>query len=193
MHREPMAASDPENKLLWRANRKHLSIEMIRDSSLSVSGQLDRKTRGRPGQMWGDQYTHRRAVYGYVNRFNLDPTLRAFDFPTPMQTQPSRGESIVAAQALFTMNSPFVADQAAAVVQAKAFADCQSDRERIELVFQQVLQRMPAENEIAKVLRFVEFQKRFDSPTAKPSRFIDSPWPLVAQSLMMSNEFQYID
>ncbi len=93
---------DPENQWLWRANRKHLSIEAIRDSILLVSGQLDRRVGGHAEQLWGEDYTRRRAIYGFINRFNLDPTLRAFDFPAPVQTQPARGESIVAPQALFT-------------------------------------------------------------------------------------------
>ena len=108
--RDAMASVDPQNQLLWRANRKHLSIEAIRDSLLAVSGQLDRTPRGRAGRLWGNEYTRRRSIYGYINRFNLDPTLRAFDFPTPMQSQPARGESIVAQQALFTLNAPFVVD-----------------------------------------------------------------------------------
>ncbi len=192
-HRERSAAIDPENKLLWRANRKHLSIEMIRDSLLAVAGRLDRTQRGRPAMMWGDDYTKRRAIYGYINRFNLDPTLRAFDFPTPMQSQPKRVESIVALQALFTMNSPFVADQAKAIVDQVAFRDCRSDQQRIEFLFRTVLQRNPVENEIARVQKFVSFQTRFQTQPGKPTRFVDSPWPLLAQSLMMSNEFQYID
>ena len=30
---------DPDNKLLWRANRRRLEVEAIRDSILQVSGQ----------------------------------------------------------------------------------------------------------------------------------------------------------
>ena len=89
-------------------------------------------------------------MYGYINRFNLDPTLRAFDFPTSMQTHPRRGESIVASQSLFTMNSPFVIDQAAAIVAADPFTACQNDRERIEMLFRAILQREPVDNEIAQ-------------------------------------------
>lgn len=187
--REAMASVDPENRLLWRANRQHLTIEAIRDSMLSVSGQLDRRHRGHPGVLWENDYTRRRAVYGYVNRFNLDPTLRAFDFPSPMQTQPGRGESIVAPQSLFTLNSPFVIDQAEAFTRCREFGACESDTERIELLFHAIFQRSPAASETERVLKFVEFQKRF-----KPSkRWIESPWPLVTQSLLMSNEFQYVD
>ncbi len=82
-HRAPASEIDPQNKLLWRANRKRLSIEAIRDSMLAVSGGLDRRVGGRAEMLWGDDYTSRRALYGFINRFNLDPTLRAFDFPAP--------------------------------------------------------------------------------------------------------------
>lgn len=191
-HRDDMAAADPENRLLWRANRKHLPIESIRDGMLAVSGKLDRTPRGRPGQLWGENYSSRRSIYGYINRFNLDPTLRVFDFPTPMQTQPTRAESIVAPQALFTMNSPFVIDQAIAVTASARFLDCASDAERASALFELVLQREPQPPEVARVLRFVETQNRFFAEPAKKSA-IESPWPLAAQALMMSNEFQYID
>ena len=78
---------------------------------LSVSGQLDHSVGGRPGLLWEEDYTRRRAIYGFINRFNLDPTIRAYDFPSRMQTQAERASSVVAPQALFTMNSPFVIDQ----------------------------------------------------------------------------------
>ena len=35
------AAVDPENRLLWRMNRKRLDAESLRDAMLSVNGQLD--------------------------------------------------------------------------------------------------------------------------------------------------------
>jgi hypothetical protein len=41
LHRDSMVAIDPLNRQLWRATRKHLSIEALRDSLLSVAGTLD--------------------------------------------------------------------------------------------------------------------------------------------------------
>ena len=190
-HREDAAAVDSQNHLLWRANRKHLSIEAIRDSLLSVSKQLDPTARGRAGELWNAGYTHRRAIYGYINRFNLDPTLRAFDFPTPVQSQPKRGESIVAPQTLFTMNSPFVIDQTVAITETSEFRECSTDDDRVAALFKLIFQRQPATQEVERVLKFVELQSRFTTPKDKSRRA--STWPLVAQSLMMSNEFQYID
>ena len=192
-HRGHASAEDSENRLLWRANRRHLSIEMLRDSVLSVSGQLDRTPRGRSAPFWGEDYTRRRAIYGFINRFNLDPTLRAFDFPTPMQTQPSRGESIVAQQALFTMNSPFVVDQCKAIVGSTSFRQLNSDSEKTSHLFRAILQRDPVDVETERIGRFLQLQTRYKSMSNQPPRFITSPWPQVAQSLMMSNEFQYFD
>ena len=191
--RDEAAKVDIENRYLWRANRKHHTIEMLRDSVLSVSDQLNRTPRGRSGLLWGDDYTRRRAVYGFINRFNLDPTLRAFDFPTPMQTQSMRGESIVAQQALFTLNSDFVADQSRAITERDSFLAIKDDKERIGYLFRKVYQREPADAEVTRVAKFIEYQSRFKVPEGRPSRFINSPWSLIAQSLMMSNEFQYID
>lgn len=188
-HREGAAEIDPSNRWYWRANRKRLSIEELRDSVLAVSGQLDRSVGGRAAPLWGEDYSRRRTIYGFVNRFNLDPTLRAFDFPTPMQSQPRRDESIVASQALFTLNSPFVVEQSIATTQLESFLRCESDAQRIEFLFRRLLQRKPALNEMDRVERLVAFQTRL-----KPSkRFQNSPWPMIAQAIVMSNEFQYYD
>lgn len=192
-HREDAAGVDQENKLLWRANRKHLTIEAIRDAMLAVAGRLDRRYHGRAEPLWGDDYTRRRAIYGYINRFNLDPTLRAFDFPAPLQTQPARGESIVAPQALFTLNSPFVTDQAKALTESQPFANCESDQQRVEHLFRSILGREPNVAEANRAEKFIEFQHRFTQKVGHSERFIESPWPLMAQALMMSNEFQYVD
>ena len=140
--------------------------------------------------MWTGDYTRRRTIYGYVNRFNLDPTLRVFDFPTPMQTQPKRDESIVAPQSLFTMNSRIVVDQAAAMTESKQFAASQSDVERIEQLFMAIYQRPPHSVEVTRITRFVEQQAKFFESPKSP---VKSAWALVAQSLLMSNEFQYLD
>ena len=180
--RHDMAELDMENQLYWRANRERLSIEELRDSLLAVSGQLEQRTGGRSAPLWGGEYTKRRSLYGYINRFNLDPTLRNFDFPSPMQTQGDRTESVVAPQALFMMNSPFVTDQAQAVVNATVL-EKMTRSDRIDALFEKVLQRHATEAELTRVSRFADIEK---------GRKVN-PWPLVAQSLFMSNEFLYVD
>jgi hypothetical protein len=191
--RADMSAKDLENRLLWRANRKRLSIEAIRDSFLVVAQQLDSRQHGRSSKLWGKQYSRRRTVYGYINRFNLDPTLRAFDFPTPMQTQPTRDESIVAPQALFTLNSPFVVDQAKAIVSSEAFKKCDSDEARIDRVYAAVYQRAVTAEERSGIESFLAVQVDGKSEASTSTATSPATWQLFTQALLMSNEFQYVD
>lgn len=187
-NRNDMAATDGLNDFLWRANRKRMSIEAIRDSMLAVTGELDRRIGGRAERLWGPNYTRRRTIYGYINRFNLDPTLRAFDFPTPMQTHGARDESIVAPQALFTMNSVFAIDRATALIESGEFQACETDQQRIEYLFSAVYQRKSEPAEVERVVRFLQQQQKF--VTGKRTV---PPFAVLAQSLLMSNEFQYVD
>lgn len=174
---------DPENELYWRANLRRLRFEEMRDSLLAVSGNLDLTMHGRPEELWGENYTHRRSIYGYINRFNQDPTLRNFDFPTPMQTQGQRTDNIVPPQALFLMNSPFIVDQARTVVDKLGFTEKTPEQERVTRIFEKALQRKPSVAELKRISRFAEIET---------GRNVD-PWPLLAQSLLMSNEFLYVE
>ncbi|MCB1230831.1 MAG: PSD1 domain-containing protein [Verrucomicrobiae bacterium] len=181
--RPDLAESDPDNRLLARANAKRLQIEELRDSLLAVSGNLDPRMRGRSGELWGPDHSNRRTIYGYINRFNLDPTLRAFDFPTPVQSQEKRTESVVAPQALFTMNSPFVIEQSKALIDRLNFTEGVTREARINAVFQAVFHRDAAAPEHERIGKFIDLEK---------GRKVN-PWPLLAQSLFMSNEFLYVD
>ena len=40
-HNDEAFRADPENRLLWRMNRRRLDVEALRDSLLAISGQLD--------------------------------------------------------------------------------------------------------------------------------------------------------
>jgi len=181
--RDDLSEIDPENKLFHRANLKRLEIEEIRDSMLAVSGKIETRMYGRTGELWGENYTPRRSIYGYINRFNLDPTLRAFDFPSPNASQERRTESIVAPQALFTMNSSFVTDQAKVLVERLDFQKGTTREERIDAVFKAVLNRPADEQEHTRFSRFADIEK---------GRNV-SPWGPIAQALFMSNEFLYVD
>ena len=146
-----------------------------------LSGNLDISGAGK---LWDEEdYTERRSIYGYINRFNLDPTLRAFDFPSPERSQAMRSESIVAPQSLFVMNSPFVVDQSKALIERLNFQAGTTREQRIDAIFQAILHRPAEEVEHERVNRFADIEK---------GRKV-TPWPLVAQSLFMSNEFLYVD
>jgi len=179
----PSYEKDPENRFYWQGNRQRMEIEELRDSMLAVSGELDSTSLGRPGELWGDEATQRRSIYGFIDRFNLDPTLRSFGFPSPTQTQGKRPENTVPQQALFKMNSPFVRDRAQATMLSLGFSGAQGRQERVDALFQRILQREPHPVEYERISDFIDREK--DRP--------GNPWVLVAQSLLMSNEFQYVD
>jgi len=181
--RPEVAEIDPENELYGKANRRRLQIEELRDSLLALSGNLDLRMRGRPGEWWGESAMNRRSIYGYVNRFNLDPTLRNFDYPSPTSTHGSRPSSIVSQQALFLMNSPFLIEQSAALVERIGFANDAGHEERTRALFREIFDREPHPWELTRVHQFARIEE---------NRNVD-PWPLVAQSLAISNEFLYVD
>ncbi|MCB1212157.1 MAG: DUF1553 domain-containing protein, partial [Verrucomicrobiales bacterium] len=181
--REDMAAIDPTNTWYHRANAKRLSIEEIRDSVLALSGQLDRRLKGHPKPLWGPDYTHRRAIYGVVDRVNNDPTLRAFDFPSPTASADRRTENIVPQQSLFALNSPFIIGQAAALVESLQLSEGMSAEARTNALFQRVYRRDAHEVEVKRLEHFLALMEKRKT----------DPWPLVAQSLLISNELLYVD
>jgi hypothetical protein len=58
---------DPENRLLWRMNRRRLEVEAWRDAMLAVAGTLDLTLAG-PSRELADANNRRRTLYGFVSR-----------------------------------------------------------------------------------------------------------------------------
>ena len=99
---EARATIDRENQLLWRMKPQRLEAEPIRDSLLSVSGQLDAKMYG-PGTL--DPNTNRRSVYFFIKRSQLVPVMMLFDWPEHLVSIGQRSSTTVAPQALMFLNS----------------------------------------------------------------------------------------
>lgn len=142
---------DPENRLLWRANRRRLDFEAMRDALLATSGTLDRAVGGKPVPLSEQPFTTRRTLYGFIDRVNLDPLYATFNFPAPDATAPERPETLVPQQALFAMNHPFVIEQARQLVKLPEFKSQQDDAGRVETLYRRLFGRapLPAETEFA--------------------------------------------
>ncbi len=147
--------TDPENRLLWRQNRRRLDLEPMRDALFAVAGTLDEKRFGRPVDLWKPPYTPRRAVYGYIDRQDLPGIFGVFDFANPDVTIDQRPRTTVPQQALFAMNSPLVQQQARAVAARREVAERTAPKERIAAVYRAVLGRNPSAEELARVERFL--------------------------------------
>ncbi len=105
---------DSANRFYWRANRRRMDVEQIRDSLLAASGALDKKMGGPPEAL--TPQSTRRTLYGKVSRYKLDDFLQLFDFPSPNISAEQRYATNVPLQRLFFMNSDFVQQQAELLV-----------------------------------------------------------------------------
>ena len=146
---------DPENRLLWRMNRRRLDFEVQRDSLLAVAGRLDTTVGGRSFLLASVPSVPRRTLYSFVERQRTLPSIRSFDMADPALHTPKRHLTTVPQQALFMMNSPFIAEQARAFAATIAQETAGSDEDRIESAYQGIFGREPTPGEVQLGLRFL--------------------------------------
>ena len=177
-------AADPENRLLWRMNRRRLDAECLRDAILSADRTLvlDQGGPSYPDDLaadYGFVYTGlRRSVYAPVFRNALPELFEAFDFADPSLVSGARTTSTVAPQALFLMNHPFVIEHARTAAK-RLQTDVTSDGERIRLAYRRILGREPTDGERDVALRFLMTGD-------------DTALPQLVQSLFASIDFRYV-
>jgi len=166
---------DPENKLLWRFNRRRLEAEEIRDEILSVSGQLNLKAGGpsvmvpidkglvnqlyKPSQ-WAPpkdsaEY-NRRSVYLLVKR-NLElPFMQAFDAPDGSVSCARREASTHAPQALEMLNGDLTNGSAGAFAKRLETEAGPDLRRQIDLGYRLVTGRAARPKEVEAALDFLK-------------------------------------
>lgn len=172
---------DPENRLLARQNRRRLDFESLRDSLLFASGKLDLTQGGKAVDLFKAPFTGRRTVYGLIDRTSLPSVFRAFDAANPDTHSPQRFQTTVPQQALFLMNGPFVQEQAKALA-ARAVGTAPA--EKVKALYRAALGRTPTKAELELATQFVGD----DDGKAAFGR-----WPQLAQVLLLSNEFAFVD
>jgi hypothetical protein len=146
---------DPENRLLWRANRRRLDLESLRDSLLAAAGRLDRTVGGPSVQITDPPFATRRSVYGFIDRQNLPGFFRTFDFASPDAHTPRRPLTTVPQQALYLMNSPFVIEQAVHLATRPDVQQSADDPQRVAALFRAALGREPSDDEAVAALTYV--------------------------------------
>jgi Protein of unknown function (DUF1553)/Protein of unknown function (DUF1549)/Planctomycete cytochrome C len=146
---------DPGNSLLWRMNRQRLDFEALRDSLLEVTGQLDHSLGGQPVEMFDGRESPRRSLYGFIDRQNLPGILRVFDFASPDVSSPMRFQTTVPQQALFLLNSPFIAHRAEGFVRHPELGALESPADRIKRMYLLAFQRPPTSQELDLGLQFI--------------------------------------
>ena len=166
-HDAAASAKDGGNRLHWRANRRRMSAEQIRDSVLYVSGALDPRVGGPSVTL--TPLNERRTIYGRVSRYKLDEFLQLFDFPSPSQTSEQRFTTNVPLQRLFFMNSEFMQQQAERL--AERVADEADDTARINKVYRLIFGRAPRDAEVEAGREFLrnEALKQYEDRRADAS------------------------
>ncbi len=165
-------SADPENTLLWRQNRKRLDFEATRDTMLAVCGELDRTLDGPSVKLSQTPYSLRRTVYAYVDRVDMDPILKTFDFASPLASTSVRSETTVPQHALFVMNHPFVIERAKTIAAKVRPTDAskESVSRAINVLFRRMLSRMPSAQERSSALSFL------NAPISTEGLKRSSPW-----------------
>jgi len=225
--------ADPDNALLWRHSKRRLDAESIRDAILSASGTLELKpSLGSPVAAGGDGPVARRraargnfdgesnarSVYLPIVRDMVPEVLDLFDFAEPSLVTGARESTNVPAQALFLLNSPFVARQARLCAE-RLQRLAPEPRERLDLAFRLIVSRPPTEAERRAAQAFFDDYAKATAEDGKrqsneakrasrkaPFRRLDrkdaarqsdteapGPWTAFCRSLLASAEFRCLD
>jgi hypothetical protein len=178
-------AADPDNRLLWRMNRRRLEIEAWRDTVLAACGELD-ATLGGPSVVLTSPDNRRRTLYGKIDRSDVDDMLRLFDFPDTGSHSPTRIPTTTALQQLFVLNSPFVAARAETLAKQLTAAHPTDPAAAVNLAYRKLFARKPTDKELQLGLTFLTAGKT----GAKPEPAVVREY---AQALLGSNEFLFVD
>ena len=169
---------DPENRWLSRFVLRRLEAEAIREAMLFVTGKLDLKTGGPASD---DLAIARRSLYVQTARWDRSNFTMLFDAANPDASDEKRNVSTVAPQSLFLLNHKFAMDQAALLAE-RLFRDVpnetpNADVVRIQRAYRLLYSRLPSDEELAIARQLV----------------VGSKWNDLAQVLLCSNEFVYLD
>ncbi|MBI3855891.1 MAG: PSD1 domain-containing protein, partial [Planctomycetes bacterium] len=160
------SAKDPDNRWLWRFDRRRLSAEEIRDSMLAVSGKLNPERGGpsifvpvdpelvhalyKPAQ-WavthGAEQQQRRSIYLVAKRNLRLPSMEVFDQPSLNSSCGRRECSTHAPQALELLNGSLSNPLAAAFAERLVREAGTAPAAQIDLAFRLAAGRPPSAEE----------------------------------------------
>lgn len=175
---------DPENRWLWRMNRRRLEVEAWRDAMLVATGTLDARLGG-PAIELDDPGNRRRTLYGVVYRRELHDLLKLHDFPDPTGHNPTRDATTTPLQQLFALNGTMLhglSHTLAARIEREGGPDVAG---RVRAAYGWLFSREPTAAQIALAERFLA------SATTPEAQ--QAAWRQYAHALLCSNELQLVD
>ncbi|HYF37416.1 MAG TPA: DUF1553 domain-containing protein [Prosthecobacter sp.] len=166
------AATDADNRYLWRQNRRKLDAEAIRDSVLAVSGKLDLTMGGPSFQDFvidkpqhsphyeyhlhdpEDPKSWRRSVYRFIVRSQQQPFMTVMDCADPSMRVDKRNESLSPLQALALMNNALTVAMGRHFAE-RVRAEAGSAETQAERAFYLALGRRPEKEELTDMASYV--------------------------------------
>jgi hypothetical protein len=214
--------ADAANRWLWRFNIRRLDFEEVRDTLLAVSRKLDRTMGGQPfslGALDGQSlhtksYTpgpdlsglksnrpDRRTVYALIDRSGLGEIFNTFDFADPAMSTGERTMTTVPQQALFMMNSTFVAEQVRNLLARPDFPATGHDGEKVRFIFRVVFQRAPRREELELARKFLSDEAGSSNDLAagekkssgQPGEGPLNTWERYTQVVLLTNELIFVN
>ena len=199
-------AVDPGNHFLWRANRRRLDAEQLRDALLVFSGELDRTPGGRhpfphhltyfyrQHEPFQEEYASRkRSVYLMQQRIQKNPYLDLFDGPDGSLHFGERRSTVTTLQALYFMNSEFIHEQADAIAErlAKVATD---EAERLAKLYELIFNRPPQPDELAFAGSYLRTRlAKADTGSTPLGQAEKQAWSSLVRSMLSSNEFLHVE
>ena len=171
--------TDLDNRLCWRAQRRRLDAESLRDSMLWATREIDLR-RGGPGfqptivpevlaslsdktAAWRaspPEAQLRRSLYLYTKRGLILPLMTTFDFCDTTLPCGQRNVTTVAPQALALLNSDFTHARSTALARQVISASGHDPPSAITQAWTMALGRTPADQEAAAALAHVTQQRK---------------------------------
>jgi hypothetical protein len=169
---------DHDIKLLWKAIRRRLEGEAIRDAMLQIAGELNLEMHGpsaRPALPAGvsDRYAwepdkeaaqrNRRSIYVLAKRNLRYPLFEVFDQPDLHQSCPRRAVTVTAPQSLAMLNSELTLGLARTWAERLVAEHADSPRELIQAAYRSAFSREATQKEIELSERFLADEAKLAS------------------------------
>lgn len=169
---------DAGNRLWWRAERRRLDAEALRDSMLATTGELDLQMGG-PGfrptisaaaleglskksNAWNASppgAQNRRSLYTFLKRGLLPPLMTTFDLCNSTQSCGKRDITTVPTQSLAMLNHQFVHGRSETLAQTIS-AHQTAPQSQVRQLWERVYARPPSPEEMQLALRHLAVQRQ---------------------------------
>ncbi len=202
------AKKDAANRYWWRAERRRLDAEQLRDSILQCSGRLDTRMGGPSFKapisdealeglsMKSGAYeasppeeSRRRSIYMFAKRSLAVPMMTVFDSCDTTAPTGRRDVSTVAPQALTLLNNEWVHAESRAMAE-RVIASASSVHDRVVSAWRIAVVRDPTPTEKQASIDYVSSLLLSASDAANAQLFA---WSGLCHTLINTNEFIYVD